>query len=128
MTPTAITRYRTALKAKEVELAEALRHREGITIQRSSDILDEVLLAGECELAIRNLDRDAQLLRAIRLALARIDDGCYGMCLCCEEAISPKRLNAVPWASHCLACQDLIDRNSLEAAVSFKPPLKAEAA
>lgn len=128
MTPTAITKYKGLLKAREAELVEAFRHCEGITIQRTADTLDEVLLAGECELAIRNLDRDTQLLRAVRSALARIDDGCYGICLNCEEPISPKRLNAVPWASHCLACQDALDRNSLEAHVSFMSVPKAAAA
>ncbi len=128
MTATERTRYKTLLKAKEVELVKALRNREAITIQRTADTIDEVLLAGERELAVRNLDREGQLLRTVRSALARVGDGSYGICLGCEESISPKRLNAVPWASHCLVCQDAIDRNSPESTVSFKPASRAEAA
>jgi DnaK suppressor protein len=119
MTRKPITANRAVLKAKEAELIKALRYRDGITIEKTADTLDEVVLAGERELAIRNLDRDAQLLRSVRFALARIDDGSYGICLHCEEAISPRRLSALPWASYCLACQDAIDRRELEPDGSF---------
>jgi DnaK suppressor protein len=32
----------------------------------------------------------------------------YGVCLECEEPISPKRLDAVPWARYCVSCQERI--------------------
>jgi DnaK suppressor protein len=37
-------------------------------------------------------------------------DGTYGICLCCEDPISVKRLQAVPWAELCLGCQERSDR------------------
>jgi DnaK suppressor protein len=40
--------------------------------------------------------------------LHRIDSGHYGICLECEEPISPKRLEAVPWARYCVSCQENI--------------------
>jgi len=49
---------------------------------------------------------DAKLLREIGGALHRIDIGTYGVCQECEEAISPKRLDAVPWARYCVTCQE----------------------
>jgi DnaK suppressor protein len=128
MTTSALARYRTLLKAKEGELVEALKHREGIAIQRTADTLDEVLLAGERELVIRNLDREARLLRDIRSALARMEEGSYGICLSCEEAINPRRLDAVPWASYCVVCQDAIDRHALEPDVASPSRLNARAA
>jgi DnaK suppressor protein len=51
---------------------------------------------------------DAKLLREIGDALHRIDLGSYGVCMECEEAISPKRLEAVPWAKFCVSCQERI--------------------
>jgi DnaK suppressor protein len=51
---------------------------------------------------------DMKLLREINDALHRIDSGMYGTCLECEEPISPKRLNAVPWARYCVTCQDAV--------------------
>jgi DnaK suppressor protein len=83
-------------------------------IEKAPDALDEVQLAGERELAIRNLDRDSNMLRQIRRALARIADGSYGVCLHCEEDISPKRINAVPWAAFCIKCQEQVDRHEIE--------------
>lgn len=51
---------------------------------------------------------DAKLLREIGDALHRIEIGAYGVCMECEEAISPKRLDAVPWAKYCVTCQERI--------------------
>ncbi|MGA2597219.1 MAG: TraR/DksA family transcriptional regulator [Bryobacteraceae bacterium] len=114
MTKTEINKYREILEAKQAELAQVLRNRDGITIEKSPDALDEVQNAAERELAIRNLDRESNLLRNVRAALHRIDEGMYGVCLHCEEDISPKRLNAVPWAPYCIACQEIADRNQEE--------------
>ena len=51
---------------------------------------------------------DMKLLREIGAALHRMDMGLYGVCSECEEPISPKRLDAVPWARYCVACQEKI--------------------
>ena len=51
---------------------------------------------------------DMKLLREIADGLHRIDQGAYGVCMECEEPISPKRLDAVPWARYCVTCQELI--------------------
>ena len=49
---------------------------------------------------------DMKLLREIGDALHRIDNGSYGVCMECDEPISPKRLDAVPWARYCVTCQE----------------------
>jgi DnaK suppressor protein len=123
MTKTELNKYRAMLEAKQTELAGGLRNREGIAIEKTADALDEVQLAGERELAIRNLDREANLLRAVRLALSRVAEGSYGVCLHCEEDISPKRLNAVPWTSYCITCQEAADRHEFESEDSNAEPL-----
>lgn len=114
MTKTELNKYRNTLEAKQAELEHFIRNRDAITIEKSPDALDEVQHAAERELAIRNLDRESQLLRNVRAALRRIDEGTYGVCLHCEEDISPKRLNAVPWAPFCIQCQEAVDRNREE--------------
>ena len=45
-------------------------------------------------------------LRQVEEALKRLELGEYGRCLGCGEAIPPKRLEAIPWARFCMACQD----------------------
>jgi len=114
MTKVEVKKYKEILEAKRRELEGNVRNREGIVIEKTPDALDEVQHAGERELAIRNLDRETNLLRNVRGALARIEDGSYGVCLHCEEDINPKRLNAVPWAPYCITCQEMADRRKEE--------------
>src|ERR1700752_4580185 len=111
MTKTELNKYREILETKQAELEKVLRNRDAIAIEKSPDALDEVQNAAERELAIRNLDRESNLLRNVRAALRRIDEGTFGVCLHCEEDISPKRLAAVPWTAFCIQCQELADRN-----------------
>lgn len=114
MTKAELDKFKTILEARQAELGGALRNREDIAIEKTPDALDEVQLAGERELAIRNLDRESNLLRQVRAALARIADGSYGTCLHCEEEISIKRLNAVPQTAFCIKCQEAADRHEFE--------------
>ena len=114
MTQTELNKYKAMLETKQAELANGLRNREDIAIEKTPDALDEVQLAGERELAIRNLDRESSLLRNVRGALARIADGSYGVCLHCEEDIKAKRLDAVPWTKYCIRCQEAADRHEFE--------------
>jgi DnaK suppressor protein len=51
---------------------------------------------------------DMKLLREIAGALHRMDHDHYGVCMECEEPISSKRLDAVPWAKYCVTCQEKI--------------------
>src|ERR1039457_1146278 len=85
MNRTDLEKYKAMLEAKRAELSDGLRNREDIAIEKTPDALDEVQLAGERELAIRNLDRGSNLLHNVRGALARVADGSYGICLHCEE-------------------------------------------
>src|SRR6202790_2355647 len=111
MTKTELNKFKEVLETKQAELTQVLRKREGIAIEKSPDALDEVQGAAERELAIRNLDRESNLLRSVRGALGRIENGSFGVCLYCEEDISSKRLAAVPWAAFCIQCQELADRS-----------------
>ncbi len=114
MNQTELEKYRAMLEAKQAELSAGLRNREDIAIEKTPDALDEVQLAGERELAIRNLDRESNLLRHVKAALVRINDGTYGDCLHCEEEIKPKRLDAVPWTKYCIRCQEAADRHEFD--------------
>jgi DnaK suppressor protein len=114
---------RKVLERKEAELAHVLRKRDGITIEKSADQMDEIQYATERDMAIRNVDRDSTLLRDVREALRRIHEGSFGMCLDCESAISPKRLAAVPWAARCIHCQEAADRDRQEGTESLPATL-----
>jgi len=115
MTTPMLRNYAAALARKKAELSTGLQSRDGITIERSADALDEVQLARERDLAIRNLDRESILLHDVKSALRRIADGSYGICLHCDEEIKPKRLEALPWAKYCIGCQAAADLHRFEA-------------
>jgi len=52
-----------------------------------------------------NLEKS--LLREVEEALMRVKEGTYGICQECEEPISAKRLQALPWAKFCVSCQEM---------------------
>jgi DnaK suppressor protein len=125
MTQAEIERITNLLKAKETELSRSIHQRDEIVVEKASDSLDEIQLMGERELAIRNLDRDSQMLRQVLQAMARLKDGSYGICRHCGEEILPKRISAVPWAAFCIRCQESMDRGEIEsqpAGTYSRPP------
>ena len=42
-----------------------------------------------------------------------ISEGAFGECLNCGEEIQAKRLDAIPWAPHCIRCQELLEQGLL---------------
>jgi DnaK suppressor protein len=53
--------------------------------------------------SLSNTERDT--LQQVDEALLRLETKRYGICASCEEEMNQKRLEAVPWARLCLACQ-----------------------
>ena len=64
----------------------------------------------EPDLAAVLLTRCQETLEEIDAALARIRLGSYGTCLTCADAIPYERLEIVPAADRCVACQAVRDR------------------
>ena len=111
MNKTEVNRFRAVLTEKVAELERFTRNRDGITVERSADQLDEIQAASQRALAVCKLDREFNQLREARAALRRIQEGSFGTCQECEEDIHPKRLAAVPWATFCIRCQEAVDHN-----------------
>ncbi|HXJ83348.1 MAG TPA: TraR/DksA C4-type zinc finger protein [Candidatus Methylomirabilis sp.] len=100
---------------------ERLRHLGGAvtvkelpsTIGMNSAFADEVdgIQASECQdigCAVRELL--AGRVNRLSAALDRLDGGEYGMCVECDEAISPARLHVMPEVQTCVRCQDRLER------------------
>jgi DnaK suppressor protein len=111
MTQNELNRFQAVLTARVVELERVTRHRDGITVERSADQLEEIQAASQRALAVCNLDREFNQLRDARAALRRIQEGNFWMCQECEDDIHPKRLAAVPWALFCIRRQEAVDSN-----------------
>lgn len=60
------------------------------------------------DLALR--DRSRLELSRVEAALRSIDGGTYGTCANCGNPIAPERLEAIPWAPHCIDCARKLGR------------------
>jgi DnaK suppressor protein len=120
MKETDVDQYRTLLIAKRKEIVSKSHRREDLWIVQSNELIEMVQLAGQRELAARALEREAKSLMQIGAALKRIEYGEFGICLNCDETISPKRLAAVPWTAYCLHCQESRDAQERPDTVRMK--------
>ena len=102
--------YKNELMAKAQELGRGSVSKEEIAIERQPEMLDEIQRTTEREIALDSLNRNWETATQVSAALERIRQGSYGICLECEEEISERRLNAIPWAKLCIRCQEKADR------------------
>src|SRR5438128_10203109 len=75
----------------------------------TDDLPDEIDLASSeytQSMVFRLRDREKFLLKKIDDALARIENGTFGICEICEEEISVKRLEARPVTTMCIRCKE----------------------
>ena len=104
--------YRKILEKKAEEVRRSMSAQKAAQVVARLDIpSDEGDLSQQHHEEWIFLNRnsiDMKLLREISGALHRIDGGMYGICMECEQPISSKRLDAVPWARYCVSCQERI--------------------
>ena len=60
------------------------------------------------DLALR--DRNQEHLGQVEAALRRLDEGTFGACVRCGRPVAAERLEALPWAAHCIDCQRIVGR------------------
>src|SRR5687767_3873485 len=96
------------MQVTEAEISSRERDAEA-----TQDPADMAANAYTRELLISMSANDRRLLELIDEALERIETSGYGKCVHCGEALPEKRLDAVPWARHCVRCQDLQERGLL---------------
>ena len=110
---TEIRNQRAALEHKLAELTAGFQDRSGLAIENSADILDTIRMVTDRDVLVHSMNINARMLSEVREALERLGKGEYGMCEDCEESISPRRLQAIPWARTCVKCQEARDRRDL---------------
>ena len=81
--------------------------------EATQDPADMAANAYTKELLMSMSTNDRQLLESIDSALYRIEGGDYGFCDNCGDPIQEKRLEALPWAHHCVKCQELNEKGLL---------------
>src|SRR5215472_9393757 len=109
---TRFDQYQKALEAKADELRRSMSAQKIAQVVSRLDVpSDEGDLSQQSHEEWIFLNRNTlemKLLREVEDALRRIERGTYGICHECEEPISAKRLDAVPWAKYCVTCQEQV--------------------
>ncbi|MFQ5882721.1 MAG: TraR/DksA family transcriptional regulator [Candidatus Methylomirabilales bacterium] len=111
-----------ASKLKELEkrllekrrgLLSGVRTRSATRFEGDSgalDLADQAAIAYTKEFLLSLGDAERRLLRQVDAALEKIRLKTYGKCEKCEEEIAVKRLEALPFAKYCIACQEEEER------------------
>ena len=102
--------FKERLLNKKQEILEAYNKNKSYGMEAdgeaTQDIADKAAnsYTKEFLFSLSNTERD--LLHLVDDALARIAGHRFGVCASCSEDMNLKRLEAVPWARLCLACQE----------------------
>lgn len=102
--------FRTQLLLKKQEIiSDAGKTMTEMTDQTTNvpDPNDRATLESGRSFELRIRDRERKLVTKIDEAIARIDDGSYGVCEDCGEEIGMKRLEARPVTTLCIDCKTL---------------------
>ncbi len=96
-----------------------------------ADDLDRAVEAGTMELLVALGDTERRELEEITLALEKLETNTYGKCEACLETplklcptcplIPPLRLNALPTARLCVACQEAEEKNQIPNYTRLRP-------
>jgi len=92
-------------------LKELLSHADstvtGMTKPKENfaDPTDRASHEAERSFELRIRDREHKLIKKIKKALVRIENGTFGICEVCEEDISIERLKARPVTTQCIDCK-----------------------
>jgi DnaK suppressor protein len=91
----------------EILLNEAEKTVTGMTNDKNTfpDPTDRANLETDRNFLLRIRDRERKLILKIKEALARIEDGTFGICEECGNDISEERLNARPVTTLCIDCK-----------------------
>ncbi|MGL4511642.1 MAG: TraR/DksA family transcriptional regulator [Lacipirellulaceae bacterium] len=82
--------------------------------QTGSDVVDAALDAAQDEISSQLAEVESRELISIEHALDRIKQGVYGSCEVCSNKIPLLRLNALPYATMCIECQQAEENGTLD--------------
>ena len=102
--------YKKKLSTRREELLKSIARteEEGRTADDDPtvDLADKAANYYTKEFLFGQTNTDRSMLQLIDEALQRIRNNKFGTCVQCEDELQLKRLEAVPWARHCVTCQE----------------------
>lgn len=81
--------------------------------EATQDPADKAANSYTKEFLFSQSNNERYLLQLVEEALKRMDEGSFGECTHCGGEMQQKRLDAVPWARHCIPCQELQEQGLL---------------
>jgi len=90
---------------RETAMETTVKDATGDHSSYSFHMADQGTDSQEREKAFLFASRESQYLERLELALKRIDNGTFGMCVKCNKLIGSERLEAVPIATMCYECK-----------------------
>jgi DnaK suppressor protein len=109
--------YRKKLLDRQAELLRLVSKSEQdgreADEEATQDIADKAANSYTKEFLFHQSDDHRRLLSLVNEALERMKNGEYGLCVACGEEVQQKRLDAVPWARHCIECQEKQEKGLL---------------
>ena len=111
MTQAQLIRFKKSIEKRRLELLTEIRSQTGQIVIGDSDHdpVDQVQAMHLREECATHLGRRSLVLAQVDRSLQAILEGSYGICVDCEEPISLKRLEIIPWAPRCLGCQEHLE-------------------
>jgi DnaK suppressor protein len=103
MTGTTQTRDLLSKSLRELEL-RAKRILADVTEPMSADSEEQAVETEDDEVLLAQESLVVERIAAIRAAIARVDEGRYGICLKCGGTIAPARLAIIPETTQCISC------------------------
>ncbi len=107
--PIPYDRLKVALLAERATLTDQLQQLSAVVKEEgvgySTHPADDATLAFDQARDLAVQVNAEQTLRLVEDALARFDNGTYGLCVDCGSEIDAARLKAIPYAALCLKCQ-----------------------
>lgn len=109
--------FRALLVAERMRILDAFSaNLDALEIADNISAEDQATLLHDQAVALHCRSQESKKLRKIGAAFERLRKGIFGVCQTCEEPISRKRLFAIPWADHCVPCQEQLHSREAEAA------------
>ena len=113
--------FKAKMKKKLLEIKEQIMQQLAQESSEFNELIQNMKTKDLVDIAADDIDRktlevlsnqELRRLQQIDSALARLENGHYGVCMSCSEKIPKERLEAIPYAFLCVACKSSEERRN----------------
>ena len=107
-----LTRMEKALQEKKAELRETMAALDNKKVEKEAigDVGDAALASSMEKIQNAVLNVELEEINKIDASLNSLVHGEYGFCQECNEEVSMERLEHYPYASRCITCQEVYEK------------------